>query len=581
MRNKKRMDIDRYFTGKMFRRQYVPALISALVLSFGDVADSLVLGNRIGYIGLAALALTMPVSQIFNVIMNALGIGGSVRFASRMAQGKRGEALAGFQGVVCAAVLSGALIAVVGNLLLTPLLHLLGTAPGDGKLFEAAHGYLRILLWGTPMLFLNYVLNYFLKTDDLEKQASAIFTVGNVIDIFLNIVLVLLMRMGAEGAALATVMGQTVGTVSSVVLILRHKGVLKLWKLKPDLREAWRSFRMGFSSSVEFLYSMIFLLIANNLLLRLWGGGGVAILDVVLGVSYFMTNLYDAVVKSALPVISTYCGERNEAGMRHARNLGLVYALASGLLLGAAVCLFPEAICRFFGMTDPDMLASGRIALRLFGLSIPLAGAGILLTNYHEARQQQRQTLMRSTLRGILPIFLAVGFASLMPERFFFLYAASEALALIDFSVLYRLYMRKRPDDERVYRSTIYSIGSEVSRTTEEIESFCERWEALPGQQYMAMMSVEEICVATMTNGFQGKEDGFIQIVLVALEDGGFELHIRDNAASFNPLAMEMTGNVVDNETNLDALGIVTIKKKARSFSYRHFQGFNTVIIRI
>ena len=32
---------------------------------------------------------------------------------------------------------------------------------------------------------------------------------------------------------------------------------------------------------------------------------------------------------------------------------------------------------------------------------------------------------------------------------------------------------------------------------------------------------------------------------------------------------------------NLDALGIMTIKKKARSFSYRHFQGFNTVIIQI
>ncbi len=565
----------------MFSRQYMPALISAVVLSFGDVVDSLVLGNRLGYIGLAALALTMPVSQVFNVIMNALGMGGSVRFSSRMAQGKREEALAGFQGVFCAAALVGAVIAVLGNLLMKPLLQLLGTVPGDGELFAAAAGYLRILLWGTPMLFLNYVLNYFLKVDDLEKQASAAFTAGNVVDIVLNIVLVLILRMGVVGASLATVIGQTVGTVTSLVLIVRHKGVLKLTPMKPDFRDAWQSFRAGFSSSVEFLYSMIFLLLANNLLMRSLGGVGVAILDVVLGVSYFMINLFDAVIKSTLPVVSTYYGERNEAGMRLARNMGLVYILINGAVLGAVVWLFPEAICRFFGMEDPSMLALGRTALHLYAFSIPLAGVGMLLTNYYEARQQQRDTLARSTARGVLPILLAVAFLAFAPERFWTLYVLSEALALVIFSIRYKLHPPETHDNGRIYRGTIYSTGDEVSRTTEQIEAFCERWEAHPKQQYMAMMSVEELCVATMDNGFQGKADGFIQIVLIALEDGGFELHIRDNAASFNPLAMELAGNVGDEDTNLDALGIMTIKKKARSFSYRHFQGFNTVIIQI
>ncbi len=42
--------IDRFFSGRMFRRQFFPALVSAIVLSLGDVADGLVLGNRVGYI---------------------------------------------------------------------------------------------------------------------------------------------------------------------------------------------------------------------------------------------------------------------------------------------------------------------------------------------------------------------------------------------------------------------------------------------------------------------------------------------------------------------------------------------------
>ncbi len=573
--------IDWFFTQRMFNRQYVPSLITAVVLSFGDIADSLVLGNRIGYIGLAALALTMPVSQVFNIIMNALGIGGCVRYANRMARGRKDQAVAGFQGVVCAAVLAGTALALLGNLLMTPLLGLLGASPGDGGLFNAAGKYLRILLMGSPILFLNYVLNFFLKADDREKEASVAFTAGNIVDIGLNILLVLVFRMDVTGAGLATVAGQTVGAGISLFVISRHKGELTLKRMKPDWKEAGKSFRVGLSSSISYFYSLIYLLIANNLLLRTMGGAGAAMLDVLLGVSYFMMNLYDAVSQSILPVVSTYHGERNENGMRLARNAGLMAAVISGSLLAAVTFLFPEAICRFFGMDDPAMLASGVEALRIYSLSIPLAGISILLMGVYEARKQPGMTLMITTLRGVMRIAAALIMALWMPNRFWFMYVAAEALTLCVYGVLYLVRKQKKTDNERVFRSTIYSTETEVSRTTEQIEAFCERWNANPGQQYLAMMAVEEICLAMMNSGFHGKKDGFIQIVLVALEQGGFELHIRDNAASFNPLAMEMKGNPGDQDADLDALGILMIRKKAKSLAYRHFQGFNTVIIQI
>ena len=348
-----------------------------VVLSFGDIADSLVLGHRIGYVGLAALALTMPVAQVFNAIMNALGIGGSIRFASRMARGQREEAAAGFQGVVCAAGAAGLGIALAGNLLLAPLLDLLGAPASEAGIHAAAGEYLRILLWGAPVLFLNYVLNYFLKTDDLEKEAGIAFTAGNILDIGLNIVLVLVLRMGVTGAGLATVAGQALSLTLSAAAIRRRGSALKLRGMKPDLEEAWKSFRVGLSSSVEFLYSMVFLLIANHLLIGTLGGAGAAMLDVVLGASYFMMNLYDAVVKSILPVVSTYSGERNAAGMRLALKTGLRYTLCSGAALGILVFAFPEAICRFFGMDDPALTALGRNALRLYALSIPLCGQDV------------------------------------------------------------------------------------------------------------------------------------------------------------------------------------------------------------
>lgn len=570
--------IDRYFTSQMFRRQLFPALVSAVVLSLGDTADALVLGNRVGYIGLAAIGLTMPVSQIFNVIMNAFGIGGSVSFAQKMAQGKRKEALEAFQGVFCTTALIGVAIAVVGNLLMTPLLRLLGTSSTDGALFTASLTYLRILLIGTPMLFLNYVLNYYLKNDNMEKEASFAFTVGNSLDVCLNVVLVLFLNMGVAGASLATVIGQTIGLTITLVSIFRKDGVLKIFPLRPNFSEVFDAFRAGFFSSIEFLYSMAFLLIANNLLIQSAGGIGVAIFDVVLNVTYIMINLYDAVAKSLLPVISTYYGERNEDGMNLALRLGIRYSLVIRISLCALIFVFSPVVCRLFGLDTQELLNAGTIALRLFALSIPLAGIAILLENYYEACGQERLTLILASLRGLLQIPLALFLARFPSWAFWAVYPLNEALTLLIFHILSRRLAGSKFDSERVYRKTLYSRSSEISETSEEISEFCARWDATPKQQYMASMALEELCVATMDNGFQGKDDGFIQITLIALDDQTFELHIRDNADSFNPLAMEMKGNSLDDE-NLAALGVVAIKKKAKGFSYRHFQGFNTVII--
>ena len=303
-------------------------------------------------------------------------------------------------------------------------------------------------------------------------------------------------------------------------------------------------------------------------------------LEVVLSISYFMINFCDAASKSSLPVVSTYCGERNESGMRLALRTGMLYALITGAALAAVVLIFPDQICRFFGLTELEMLDAGRGALRWYACCIPIAAASIMFGGFYEARTQERDTLVLSSLRGILPIVLALIFTFFAPEQFWLLFPISEGGALLVFA-LYKLIASRPPfDRSRVFSKTIYSRNMEISETTEQIEEFCAKWDTPVKQQYFAAMALEEICVAMLDNGFRGKEDGFIQITLIVPEEGGLELHIRDNAASFNPLAMQMTSEN-DGEIDMNALGVEAIKKKSKDFSYRHYQGFNTVIIRI
>ena len=75
---------------------------------------------------------------------------------------------------------------------------MLGADLSDSALFAAAQEYLRILLIGTPALFLNYVLFFFLRADNMEKEANVAFTAGNITDILMNVVFVFLMHMGVK-----------------------------------------------------------------------------------------------------------------------------------------------------------------------------------------------------------------------------------------------------------------------------------------------------------------------------------------------------------------------------------------------
>jgi hypothetical protein len=94
-------------------------------------------------------------------------------------------------------------------------------------------------------------------------------------------------------------------------------------------------------------------------------------------------------------------------------------------------------------------------------------------------------------------------------------------------------------------------------------------------------MTIEEVCLAIMTQAFTGQKDECIEITLIAQKNGEFELHIRDSADKFNPFAMEMSKAEQIENVNLDSMGMLVIREKAKYFFYRQYQGFNTLVIRI
>ena len=573
------------FTGRMFGRLWVPAMFSSFGWALSDMADAVVLGQRLGTVGLAAIALILPVYMINCMFAHGLGLGGSVRYSRLLGEGDKKKAVWHFNSVLSLVLILSISTAVLGNIFIEQLLEILGTKPSDGALYTATKDYLRILVSATPLFYLSNVFNYYLRNDGSEQRAGVGSVIGNLCDIAFNITLVLVLDMGTRGAALSTALGQIISICIYLPGFFGRNHVLRFalphagW-----LKTGFSSLRAGLATSVSYLYQLIFFLLCNNLLIRMGGGEAVAVFDLIQNTSYLILYLFDGTGRAMQPILSTYHGEHNRPGMKHTAKLGLLSGLIVGGLLILFVEIWPKGMCLLFGIAGTDTEGLAHIALRLYAAAALFAGINILICSYYQACENERPSFVLETLRGAVLLIPAAFICSRFGLMYFWLmFLITEAGALLIFVLLSaggRYHTAELPE-ERIFQRTVLSTAEDVVDVSRELEEFCEANGADAKQCMLATMTVEEIGVAILKHGFMGRKDGYIQITAIVGDDGAVELHMRDDATSFDPFALETKRAGLDDDFDMDSMGVLVIKKRAKDFFYRRYQGFNTLIVKI
>ena len=569
----------------MFRGLWIPAMLSSLGWALSDMADAVVVGQRLGAVGLAAISLILPVYMVNCMFAHGLGLGGSVRYSRLLGEGRTAEAADSFHGVFGLALLFSVATAVLGSVFIEPLLTLLGTRPADGALYTATKDYLQILVAATPLFYLSNILNYYLRNDGSQRRAGVGSVAGNLCDIALNVFLVLVLDLGTRGAALSTALGQIITICIYLPGFFGKKHTLRFALPRGRwLVPALSTLKAGMATSVQYLYQMIFFLVCNNLLIRLGGETAVAVFDVIQNTSYLILYLFEGTGRAMQPILSTYQGEHNRQGKKNAARLGFTAGLAAGGALIIFVELWPVGMCLLFGIAGSPSEVLACTALRLYGAAALFAGVNILLCNYYQACENEKPSFLLETLRGaVLLIPLTFVCYALGLQHFWLLFLLTEAGSLAVFLLLgiSGRYKKAELPEERIFQRTILSNASDVMDVSRELEGFCEAWDADMKQQMLATMTVEEIGMAILEHGFQGRTDGYIQLTAIMQENGELELHLRDDATTFNPFDMDTRRASQDGDFDMDSMGVLIIKKRAKEFFYRRYQGFNTLIIRI
>lgn len=579
---------DTYFTNRMFYKFFIPSLVSSIGFSFGNIVDAIVVGTRMGETGLAAIALILPIYMVFNVLDIGIAVGGSVHYTRLLGAGKAREGVKSFNQMLYASLFTSFILAIAGHLLLPNILLILGVHPEDGTLYEAARSYAGILLICAPLFFVSSLLYHYVRCDDNQRLASIGFLAGNAVDFILNFVFVIYLGMDIKGAALATVIGRAVSICIYLPHLLLKWTIIRLQAVKPDIRLIWDNFKNGFASSSQYIFQLIFFIVINNLLIRTGGEMMLAVFNMVTNASYVLLAVYEGTGAAIQPLAGTFSGEKN----RKAEKTTLYMALKWGVFLGACAALlsgiFAEPLCRIFGLSQEVSADMAVRALRLYCISTLPAGFSVMMSNYYQAVDKRRLVFIITFLRtfGIYLLFSLV-FLLINTNMFWWTFAATEFVSLALWLAAKKAFEKRYTIErdaviiaDRIFNRTITRF-EDFGSLTSDIEEFCNTWSASFTQQYYVNLTVEEICQSIICNGFEHMEDGYIELTLIAYEDNTFELHIRDNAISFNPFDMHTKRIELDNDEGMDNIGILMVKNKAKEFFYRRYQGFNTLTVRV
>ncbi len=304
----------------------LPLIAGYLLQQLYNVADAAIVGQFIGVEALAAVGASWSVMFLIMGFCN----GACAGFAIPVAQSFGAKDLTAMRSFTANAARLSAWIAVVLTLVTTILCgHILRLISTPADIFADARTFLLLQLLSIPFTIAYNLLASLLRALGNSKQPFYYLILSSLLNIVLDVVFIVGLRMGVAGAGFATMVSQAAAAALCLDYI-RRKGTVLIPRgeeRRYDHRKAMHLLANGVPMGLQFSITgigIILLQSANNAL----GTVCVAAFTAAMRVKYLFTCVFENIGVA----MATYCGQNIGAGKVPRIALGIRSALGITLL---------------------------------------------------------------------------------------------------------------------------------------------------------------------------------------------------------------------------------------------------------
>ncbi|PYZ92065.1 MATE family efflux transporter [Salipaludibacillus keqinensis] len=385
---------------KLLKKLSIPAIIGMIVMALYNVVDTIFISYFVGIDGVAGVTFAFPIMIIMMALAAALGIGGSSIISRRLGEKREKEANRVFSNIISLIVVFSFIGVIASFTVLEPLLRLFGATP---DILPYALDYIFPITLATIFFTFSFTTNAIIRSEGNARFAMMTMIIPSVLNILLDPVFIVLLDMGVQGAAVATVISQ-----ASISLIILHYYLAGKSSLKIRISEMMPQFAIvkevviiGLPAFVRQVSGSIMMVAINAMLISYGGEFYVGVFGVVQRIAMFALMPMMGILQGMQPIIGYNYGAQQFDRMRETIILGLKVVTAFSILVFVVIMAFPGVFMRVF-TPDPDVIAAGSDGMRIMFAMAFLIGVQVVSGGLYQALGKAKPALILSMSRQVL-----------------------------------------------------------------------------------------------------------------------------------------------------------------------------------
>lgn len=382
MDNRKKLNekLEKEPLGKLIIKLSTPAIIAQIVNVLYNIIDRIFLGHleNIGTLALTGIGVTFPIIVGISSFSSFAGYAGAPLSSIELGRKnfKKAEKILG--NSVFLTLFFSFTIPIIIYIFREKLLLNFGASQ---NIMPYSLDYLNLYLLGTIFVLLALGLNPFISGQGFAKEAMFSVLIGALLNIFLDYIFIFKFSMGIKGAAIATVISQSISAIWIVYFLTSSKSYLKIkiQNIIPDFKIIKDILVLGTSSfTMQITESMLGVTLNKNL--QIYGGdlyvGAMAISQSVMQLISIPLRGFSY---GSQPIISYNYGAKNKSRVLKTTKIIVGY---STVILGALtlfIMIFPVFVS--------SMFTKDQALLELLKTTLPVFIGGMLIFGVQSSGQ--------------------------------------------------------------------------------------------------------------------------------------------------------------------------------------------------
>ncbi len=319
---------------RLFAKYVIPSVLAFALSGVYTIVDGLFVGRSMGDVGLSAINIAFPVVSLIQALGTGIGMGGSVLWSVKKGAADSKSAENYVYSTLFLLLLTSIITTISVFFCIDIILKMFGA---EGYILILGREYLKVIVLGACFQIFATGIVPIIRNNGSAFFALVVMVSGFLTNILLDYLFVWVLQMGTQGAAIATVIGQSVTTLVAFIYLI-YKRLPIIGSLSGFCKMAWDIIKVGIAPFGLTLSPMVSLMLINRFSMENGGETAVACYACIAYALTIVQMLIQGVGDGSQPLMSQYYGEgKNVEVIRTHR---IAYFTAIGLSIVSNMILF-------------------------------------------------------------------------------------------------------------------------------------------------------------------------------------------------------------------------------------------------